>query len=140
MKPVIVSVRDKRYYVCEYTGAPTSHRFFIPSGKSSRQKVGCFANLPIALRWLHEQEGGFTEEFDRVKRAMDAFYGQPDIPLAPILSKARVPLSETELDEYMEEMEMGLAWRTPAMLTRGLPLPALRPAVKKRKVVTEDED
>ena len=136
MKPTIVTVRDKRWYVCDYTGAPCEKRYFIPAGKLNRQRRGCFATLPIALRWVHDQEGSKTEEYYRVKKLLEQFWSQPDIPLPPHLPRSAIPLSEGELEVYIDEFEMGKAWR---LVPKALPLPEKKRPKKKLKVITESE-
>lgn len=136
MKPTIVTVRDKRWYVCDYTGAPCEKRYYIPAGKLLRQRKGCFATLPIALRWVHDQEGSKTEEYYKTKRLLEQFWGQPDIPLPPPLSRSDIPLSETELYDYIDKFEMGKSWM---LVPKALPLPEKKRSKKKQKVVTESE-
>lgn len=136
MKPTIVTVRDKRWYVCDYTGGPCEKRYFIPAGPKLRGKLGCFATLPIALRWLHNQEGGETEQYRKTKRILEDYWRQYDIPLAPHLPKASIPLSEGELEIYIDEFEMGKAWR---LVPNALKIPEKKRPKKKLKIVTESE-
>ena len=107
----VITLRGKSYFVCEYTGAPCAVRYFIPSGKNGRGKLRCFASLPIMLRCIYEEQGNeFTADYSDVKRIVEEFYLQPDIPMAPALPVDRVPLSAAELDDYLLEGDMGMAW------------------------------
>jgi len=110
MKPQVVNVRGKRYFVCDYTGAPLSECYFIPSGKDNRAKLGTFATLPIMMRAVYEKEGGMTDEFKRIKTTAEGYFGQPDIPLHRSIPVEQVPMSKAELERELDNADMGLAW------------------------------
>lgn len=130
MKPQINEVRAKRYFICDYTGAPVEFRFFIP-GK--RKKIGCYATLPILLRHQFELAGNVeTPAFLDIKKRVEAYFRQPDIPLQPELDKARVPLSESELAEYIKELPtgMGLSW---LLVKKSIDINETGPKKKKKR-------
>jgi len=104
-KAQIAKVREKRFYLCEYTGAPIKRRYFFPGKK---EKIGTFASLPIMLRHVHDTKG--FEAYEEMKQKAEKYYLQPNIPLAPQLDAKEVPLSKRELKVYMEKVPMGLAW------------------------------
>lgn len=108
-KPQINVVREKRYFVCEYTGGPVEFRFFIPEGKKKR---GCYATLPILLRHQADLLGIDSDAFKKVKSTVEKYFNQPDIPLAPPLEKDRIPLSEEQLSAYIAQQPegQGLSW------------------------------
>lgn len=144
MKNNALSLRGKKYFVCEYTGGPCATRFFVPTGKLLRGKQGCYATLPILLRHQAELLGGEnTEAFRKLKQDLESFYNQPDIPLAPVLLPEAVPLSQEELRRYIEELEMGQAW---LLVQKGQPISTVhfpsdvRPARPDRKRAREEKD
>lgn len=104
-KAKIVKVRGKRFYLCEYTGAPIKNRYYSPAKK---EKSGCFATLPIMLRYVHDHDG--MNAYLDLKQKAEAFYQQPNIPMAPPLDITEVPLSKKELKVYMDQLPMGQAW------------------------------
>lgn len=107
--PQVVRVRGEKFFVCEYTGALLKHYYSIRSGKNLQTEEGCFATLPILLRAVLEEEGGkFSERFQQIKHNCEVFYVQPDIPVQPPLED--FPLSQNELSEYAERMELGMSW------------------------------
>lgn len=106
-----VVVRNKEYFVCEYTGALLTTHYFIPSGKNLTDRTGCYATLPVLLRAVLEEEGGkFSARFEKVKRDCEMFFTQPDIPIQPALPADSVPLGTDALCEYLEKMDLGLSW------------------------------
>lgn len=106
-----VTVRNKRYFVCEYTGALLTAYYAIPFGKNLTQKTGCYATLPVLLRAvLDEEDGKFTERFQKVKHDCEVYYTQPDIPVQPALPDEQCPLGVDALSDYLEQMELGLSW------------------------------
>jgi hypothetical protein len=110
MKTRKVKFEGKYHFVCQYTGAPCSIRFFIPVGKNNR-KERCFATLPVLLRSIYEEEGEkFTPYFEQVKIDVESYFNQPDIPLQQKLSPEMRPLSEDKLFAYLEGIECGAAW------------------------------
>lgn len=130
-KAQIVVVRGESFFVCDYTGALTKKRYFVPRGKRLKSKDGCFANLPILLRHHFEENAcEFTPKFNDVKRSVEEYYLQPDIPMAPHLDKERIPLSVDELADYMSKLEMGHAWDL-------VPTEEVGP---KRKKISEEPD
>ena len=79
MAAQVVVVRGKEYFVCSYTGALLTQHFFIPHGKNLTQREGCFATLPVLLRAvLDEENGEYTEKFQRIKHDCEVFFTQPD--------------------------------------------------------------
>lgn len=106
-----MNVRGRKFFLCEYTGAPCDVRFFIPTGKQNRAKRGCYASLPVLLRHqLELQKNQWTPEMEELKQRLEDFYVQPNIPVQQPLDPNRVPLSRDELHDYLSEMDMGLAW------------------------------
>lgn len=125
-------IRDKHFFLCQYTGAPLKKRYFIPAGRGLKKKEGAYATLPIALRHVYEQEGGATERFSQIKTRLEKYFDQPDIPLQPIISAEEVPLSESTLEDYLFQMDMGRAWMdVPKAETVA---EAVRPSKKRRKL------
>lgn len=105
----LVKVRGEMFFVCEYTGALVRHYYSIRSGKNLEIEEGCFATLPILLRAVLDEEGGdYSERFQKIKHDCEVFYVQPDIPVQPPLKE--FPLSQNELAEYAEKMELGMSW------------------------------
>lgn len=100
-----INIRGKKFFICEYTGALISKRYFYISNK---EKVGCFATLPILLRYLYDSVD--AKEFAVKKRELECQYFQPAIPIQPILLIDRVPLDELGLFTYLEEIDKGSAW------------------------------
>lgn len=99
-----VVVREKLYFVCQYTGALISKCYFLPVGKKLRAKEGSFATLPILLRFYFEKENEeFTPKFNSIKKTVETFYNQPDIPLAPKLDVHAPPLNEEQLFTYLQD-------------------------------------
>jgi len=137
MKPQVVNVRGKRYFVCDYTGAALDECYFIPSGKDNRAKTGSFATLPIMMRAVYEKEGGTTEEFNAIKKRAEHYFNQPNIPLHPIIDAARVPLSRTELEDELAKTDMGLAWQKVA---KARPVPRDRRWKKRPRVHDPEEE
>ena len=135
-KPQVVNVRGKRYFICDYTGAPLDSCYFIPSGKDNRAKVGTFATLPIMMRAVYEKEGGETEQYKEIKRKAEAYFSQPDIPLHPTIHLERVPLSKRELEDELATTDMGLAWRK---VKKARPVPRDR-SLKRPRVARENEE
>jgi hypothetical protein len=139
---MIVSVRNKQYFVCDYTGAPVTTRYFIPKGKNGKSKVGCYASLPILLRHQYELQGEqFNEEYEEIKKSVELFYNQPDIPMSKPLPLEVVPLSESELINYMNSIDtgMGTSW---FLVPKGVAiedaLPKKRAPRKKAKIESEE--
>lgn len=111
LKAQVVEVRGRRFYVCQYTGALVTQRFFVPTGRLRRGKDGCFATLPILLRALFEDEGNqATPRYARTKTLLEDYYNQPNIPMQPALDVQRVPLSAQQLADYLVELDKGQAW------------------------------
>jgi hypothetical protein len=135
MKPQVVNVRGKRYFICDYTGAPLDSCYFIPTGKDNRAKRGTFATLPIMMRAIHDAEGGVTENYKDIKKRAEAYFNQPDIPLHPVIHAERVPLSGEELAIELAGADMGLAWRKVGK-ARSVP----RDRARKRPRPAEEED
>lgn len=107
MKGQLVQIQDEPFFICQYTGAPCTQRYFIPTGPTKRGKYGTFATLPIALRAII---GNPEFDFGKTKILLEQWYQQPDIPVQPALDKSRVPLSSDELELYCMELEMGDGW------------------------------
>jgi len=106
-----VTVRNKTYFVCQYTGALLTTHYSIPCGKNLSQREGCYATLPVLLRAvLDEEEGKFTPRFEKIKHDCEAYYMQPDIPVQPPLPEEQCPLGIDALSDYLEQMELGLSW------------------------------
>jgi len=103
----VVVVRGKQYFVCDYTGAFLEKAFYLPKGNN---KEGCFATLPILLRYYCDKFGGDmdSKEFIEVKQTVLEFFNQPDIPIAPVLKET--PLSQNQLDGYVNLLELGSSW------------------------------
>lgn len=99
-------IRNKEFYICDYTGAPINTKYFIPC---KGEEVGCYASLPVLLRHQFELLGD-GPSFEEVKREVEDYWNQPDIPLAPVIEEERVPLTRIELDKEMVKLPMGLAW------------------------------
>jgi len=111
MKCQVAEVRGKRFFICDYTGAPIEKRYFVPSGRFNRGKMYCCATLPILLRLLYEEEGGReTPTFYKFKTLLEEYFHQPDIPVQPPLPPEKVPLSKSELFDYLLELDQGEAW------------------------------
>lgn len=139
MQPQIVSVRDKSFFVCDYTGAPIMTRYFIPVGAKWRGKEGCYGSLPILLRAIYEEEGCLlSERFQKIKRDVETYFMQPDIPLQETLSRDLVPLSESDFYRYVDKVEagMGVSW---LLVPRGVTIEEAK-AKKKRKVEKPETD
>jgi hypothetical protein len=86
--PQVIVVRGQRFFVCEYTGAPISTRFYLPNttkdGKIGKGKTHCAATLPILARILLEkQKGEFNDVFKAQLQTLLDHYKQPAIPIAP---------------------------------------------------------
>lgn len=111
MAAQVVVVRGKEYFVCSYTGALIAHHYFIPHGKNLSQRTGCFATLPILLRSvLDEEQGEFTERFQKIKHDCEIFFTQPDIPVQPPLPADQCPVGSEAFVEYLEVLDLGLSW------------------------------
>lgn len=111
MASQLVIVRGTPYFVCEYTGALVQQMYFVPFGKDLKQKERCFATLPILLRAiLDEEDGKYTDRFQKIKHDCEVFYVQPDIPVQPPLPTEKVPLTPDQFTEYAEQLELGLSW------------------------------
>lgn len=111
--PVTCEIRGRRFFVCQYTGALITTRFFVPTGntKLSKGKEGCYATLPVALRAVFEEEGNqATDRFKEAKDKMEQFFNQPNIPMQQDLATDFIPLQGESLTSYLSAMEMGLAW------------------------------
>lgn len=111
MKCQTIDVRGIKYFICGYTGAPIDKRYFVPAGRYNRGKQYCCASLPVLLRLIYEEEENtVSPRFLEIKKTLEEFYNQPDIPLQPELSPEKVPLSRAELFDYLLEMDQGEAW------------------------------
>lgn len=112
-------------------------RYFIPTGKAKtlRGKEGCFATLPIALRYVYEMEGKVaTPRFQAIKETIEQFYNQPDIPVQPELGMERVPLSGAAFNDYLNQIEMGPAW---LLVGKGIPIEAVKFPGDKAKFLSK---
>jgi len=125
MKAQVLKVRDRQWFVCDYTGAFLQTRYFIPFGKGLRKKQGCYGTLPILLRAVLEQEG--KERMEEVKKVVENYYNQPDIPIQPALAKEELPLSPEQFDLYVRQIDMGQAW---LLVPKGAPIES---ATKSKK-------
>lgn len=105
----IVRLRGLRFFVCEYTGALIGKRYFVPTGKKLRGKEGCFASLPILLR-AYSEKGLSPTAFGNLKKRVLDFYDQEDIPTAPVLNTAFLPMSDAALTEFHEAVAGQTAW------------------------------
>jgi hypothetical protein len=105
----VVRLRGLRFFVCEYTGALIGKRYFVPTGKKLRGKEGCFASLPILLR-AYSDKGLSTTDFGSLKKRVLEFYDQEDIPVAPELDIAFLPMSDAALTEFHEDVPGQTAW------------------------------
>lgn len=103
---VVRSIRGNDFFVCDYTGALISYRYYIPDG---RQKIGSFCTLPVLLRSVFEEEGcKYTARFKKVKSDVEEHFFQPDVPLQPELKMEDFPVSD--LFRYLEQLDKGAAW------------------------------
>jgi len=109
--PQLVEVRGKVFFVCDYTGALITKRYFIPCGKDLKKKQGSYASLPILLRAvLEEEHGKYTDRFQKIKQDCEVFFTQPDIPVATRVDEEDLPLSDSDVLNKMRELDMGAAW------------------------------
>jgi hypothetical protein len=132
MKAQVLKVRDRQWFVCDYTGAFLQTRYFIPFGKGLRKKQGCYGTLPILLRAVLEQEG--KEKMEEVKVVIENYYNQPDIPIQPPLAKEELPLSHEQFDLYLRQLDMGQAW---LLLPKGAPIESATKS-KKTKINSQE--
>lgn len=126
-----VDIRGTEHYVCYYTGAVVPSAFFLPDSGTLRRDSLPFSCLPVLLRHLRETLE--DDEYQGAKEALEEFYVQPDIPLAPPLAANRTPMTNDEFLDYLLNIEQGLAWlRVPTVI-----LPAeiaqITPHRKRRK-------
>lgn len=124
-----VSVRGKKYFVCEYTGALMTTHYSIPYGKNLSQRTGCFVTLPVLLRSVLDEEGGvYSDRFQKIKHDCEVFYTQPDIPVQPPLSEEQCPLGMDALCDYLEKLDLGMSW---TLVPNSVPIS--KPKKKKAK-------
>lgn len=109
-KPQILTLWNRTFFVCEYTGVFIDKRYFIPFGNKNKKMRGCYATLPILLRALCDELENFPEAFEEEKKRILAFYEQPNVPVARKLDVSVIPLDSDEFDSYLDEIEMGPAW------------------------------
>lgn len=103
--PRVKQVGNKWYFVCDYTGALIENRFFWPA-KKRPTKRGCFCSLPVLLR-----ANVGNSNFDQIKSDCEDYFNQPDIPIQPELKeKENRELTEIELENYLDQLDMGLSW------------------------------
>ena len=129
MKAQKKTIKGVTYFVCQYTNAVIAARYFIPVGKYNR-KERSFATLPVLLRAVFEEEGEKeTVKYLDVKKTVETYFNQPDIPIQTKLDPEKKPLSEDELFDYLEEIDCGAAWLE---VPQSHPCP--QSASKKRKI------
>lgn len=107
--PQIVYFNREPYFVCEGTGALIKSRFFLPTGPHNDEKKHAFSSLPVALRWLKDQDVT-AEEFDDQKRRMCEYFNQPDIPIQPENPVTPVGI-EDDLIHFLSRLTLGENWR-----------------------------
>lgn len=100
----VVTVNGEEYFICHATGVLIKHRFFFPG----KQMHGCFISLPVALRWLLDQDVT-DEQFNAVKDRVCAYFSQDDIPIYPASLEPPVGFV-TSAREFLSVMEMGENW------------------------------
>ena len=98
--------RGTKYFVCEYTGAFITERYYLGKG---RKKTGCYVTLPVMLRAILDNEG--QAAFIKAKALAEEQYDQPDIPLQTALGAEHAPMSTARLCVYLREIELGENWQ-----------------------------
>lgn len=133
-----ITIREKSYFICDYTGAPCEIRYFVPTGRDGKGKSGCYATLPVLLRHQYELQGNrFTTEYGNIKRSVQTYYQQPDIPMQPALPIDEVPLSEGGLALYLTNLPLGLSW---TLVEGGVNIdPEKNKRQKKKSKIVSDE-
>ena len=106
MNPQVVQYQGEPWFVCDYTGALIKERFYVPSGSDNKEKVGSFATLPVALRYLQETSET-PSEFAQAKDNIEKHFDQPDIPVQPALERFPVDRTMT-LAEYLNLLPQGM--------------------------------
>jgi len=59
---------------------------------------------------LEEEHGKYTDRFQKIKQDCEAFFTQPDIPVATRVDEEDLPLSDSDVLNKMRELDMGAAW------------------------------
>lgn len=112
--PQTVTIRGNNYFVCEYTGAPITARYFLPTGKKFTGKAHCCATLPILARVLLDDAKGDLQnpKFQEQLGVLRTFYKQDAIPVAPAVPAEQAGIG-FDLTAYLNKpsgVDLGASW------------------------------